>query len=64
MNGLLNILKKEQKTGEIAPLQKDFYIGANNRLDSVKKTSLDEYRNMSKLLMALKERRSQQKRKS
>ena len=59
VNGLNNLLKEEQKTGEISTLPKDFYTKISEKLKTYENQSGDECRNILKITNALKERRTQ-----
>lgn len=59
VNELNNILKSEQKSGEILSLPKDFYANVEEKLKSYGSTEGDEYKNISKITNLLKERRTQ-----
>ena len=57
-NGLLGLLKNERKSGEIIPLQQDFYKKLDDKAKNSDKES-DEYKNIMKITNAIKERRTQ-----
>jgi hypothetical protein len=59
VNSLYNLFKAEQKSGEISPLPKDFYLAANEKLKLLGKPESDEYKNATKIINAIKERRTQ-----
>lgn len=59
VNGLNNLLKTEQKSGEIAPLPKEFYLKINEKLKTYGTTESDEYKNLAKLYNSIKDRRTQ-----
>ncbi len=59
VNGLNNLLKSEQKSGEIAPLPKEFYLKINEKLKTFSTPDSDEYKNLFKLYTTIRERRTQ-----
>ena len=59
VNGLNNLLKTEQKSGEIAPLPKEFYLKINEKLKTYGSADSDEYKNLTKLYNSIKDRRTQ-----
>ena len=59
VNSLYNLLKSEQKSGEVISLQKDFYLKIEEKLKAYGSTNGDEYKNIQKVVNSLKERRKQ-----
>ena len=59
VNGLSNLLRAEQKSGEITPLPKEFYLKINEKLKTYSTTESDEYKNLFKLYNTIKDRRTQ-----
>ena len=59
VNGLNNLLKLEQKSGEIIPLPKEFYIKINEKLKTYSSPNGDEYKNLFKLYTTIRDRRTQ-----
>ena len=59
VNGLYNLLKTEQKSGEVISLQKDFYLKIEEKLKTYGSANGDEYKNIQKVVNSLKERRRQ-----
>ncbi len=58
INGLLTLLRNERKSGEVITLPKDFYSKTNEKLGSYEKDT-DEYKNISKTISSIKEKRTQ-----
>ena len=59
VNSLNNLLKAEQKSGEIITLPKDFYTKITEKLKSYGSNAGDEYKNITKITNSLKDRRTQ-----
>lgn len=59
VNGLSNLFRSEQKSGEISPLPKEFYLRINEKLKTFNNTDNAEYKNLFKLYNAIKDRRTQ-----
>ncbi len=58
VSNLSSVLKNEQKTGEISSLTPDFYMNIRSKIKNIEVNS-DEYKNLSKLMNAIKEKRIQ-----
>jgi DNA replication initiation complex subunit (GINS family) len=58
VSNLSSVLKNEQKTGEISSLAPDFYMNIRSKIKNIEVNS-DEYKNLSKLMNAIKEKRIQ-----
>lgn len=61
---LFSALQREKATGELVPLQKDFYTQTSTFMDALDKTSVadensKQLENARKMLVSLKERRKQ-----